>query len=193
MSMSSYTTIYANWPQETRTYKPIRDVFDRVNVVDGRVFAEWDDETSYSDHVLDDVIAMFGRRLDTVDGLDLHCHYETNCVDEGFFGFDLTIEDGVCHYEQSVIRYEEMGMGSCPVAISNPKLEHNEDKEGFVNAINEALIKHGNGRYDYLMDNPVHLDDGVVAGTTVMRRGSCGVDVTCDSLTSIMREFSRLV
>lgn len=192
MSMSSYTTISASWPQETRTYKPIDDVFDRFFIAsDGRIYAEWNGETKYSETVLNRVIALFGRRLDAVAGLDLHCHYETGCVDDGFFECDLEIEDGVCKYKRSEIAIKERPMDECPIAITDPDLEVGEDKEGFVNALNEALIKHGNGRYDHLMDHPVRFESD--AGMDLLRATAGDVDVTCDSLTSIMREFSRLV
>lgn len=191
MSISSYTSITASWPAGTRTHKPMDEVFSEVTLSDGRVVAAWDGETAWSEHVLDEVIELFGCRLDAVAGLELHCHYETTCVDEGFFGCDLTIEDGVCKYEESDIVYREKSMRDCPISIHEPDLEANEDKEGFVNALNEALIKHGNGRYDHLMDHPVRYEES--NGIEVMGLRGRWVDITCDSLTSIMHEFMEIV
>ncbi len=72
-----------------------------------------------------------------------------------------------------------------------------EDKHAFVNGLNELFIQCGAGRYDHLMSWPVHFmdeyDEGIPEGMQVMEYRGRKVDITCDSLTSIAREFVKLI
>lgn len=67
-----------------------------------------------------------------------------------------------------------------------------EDKERFVNAVVEALIACGDGRYDWLMEQQVHY--GERNGIQFIETPShIRYDITCDSLTSIMGVIKRIV
>ncbi len=72
-----------------------------------------------------------------------------------------------------------------------------EDKHGFINDFQEALIKNGAGRYDHLMDNPVRYlddcDDDIPKGMEVIEYKGRKVDITCDSLTSIAKVIISLI
>ena len=67
-----------------------------------------------------------------------------------------------------------------------------EDKRGFVNAVIEALIKCGDGRYDWLMDRQVHYEevDGI---EYIESPAHIRYNVTGDSLTSIMSTIKHIV
>ena len=66
-----------------------------------------------------------------------------------------------------------------------------EDKEKFVNMLQEALIVCGGGRYDHLMDKSAHIEEH--GPLTVLEYGNAKVDVTCDSLTSLAKEVIKLI
>lgn len=67
-----------------------------------------------------------------------------------------------------------------------------EDKHGFVNAVLEALVKFGDGRYDWLMDRQVHY--GEVGGIEYIESPAhVRYNVTGDSLTSIMSTIKHIV
>lgn len=67
-----------------------------------------------------------------------------------------------------------------------------EDKEGFVNAINEALVTYGGGRYDHLMDRQVNYKE--IGGLQALESPSHRMyDITCDSLASILEVIHRIV
>lgn len=66
-----------------------------------------------------------------------------------------------------------------------------EDKHAFVNDVVEALIKHGDGRYDWLMDRPIVYDkDG---GIEWVEHRRVRYNVTGDSLTSLMSVIRHIV
>lgn len=126
MSISSYVQVTASWPEGTETAERASELLPRSWFFthntwnkDGRVYVDTYWEDSYPGHVLEGFIELFGRPLDQVPDLFLHCHYETNCVDEGFFGCDLVIKDGKCTYSQSVIEYKDCPMSACPIKIAN--------------------------------------------------------------------------
>lgn len=61
-----------------------------------------------------------------------------------------------------------------------------EDKYEFVNALIDALIHNGAGRYDRLLDGRPYIERRE-NGSCVLRHGNLACDVTADSLTSIGR------
>lgn len=70
-----------------------------------------------------------------------------------------------------------------------------EDKERFIEMINDALIECGDGRYDYLKDEPLvyHRDnDGQDRYETVSQGQWNVVSVTYDSLTAMMADLHDL-
>lgn len=69
-----------------------------------------------------------------------------------------------------------------------------EDKRLFVQRLNEALIECGNGRYDYLKDEPMEYQcegEGWNKVETVSQGGN-QANVTFDSLTAIMKDINGL-
>lgn len=58
-----------------------------------------------------------------------------------------------------------------------------ENKELFVQRLNEALIECGDGRYDFLADTPMVYED-CICSESVELRGAKAI-VTGDSLTAL--------
>lgn len=86
------------------------------------MFAIYDDfYDQYSNHVLDDLVAFFGRPLDKVPGLELHVSFET--CEEGFFKMELDIVDGKVTYRESRIVMEERPICKSPFDFGQPNIE----------------------------------------------------------------------
>ena len=118
MSIYSYTTYTCSFPTEEADAERLAEVYGTVREVGNfRTEIQFDGETTYSDDILCDLVPVFGKPLDEVPGLKLELHYETTDVDEGFFGFDLTIDDGKATYRESCIEYRERPMSECPTAL----------------------------------------------------------------------------
>lgn len=62
-----------------------------------------------------------------------------------------------------------------------------ENKRGFVEDFQKALIEHGAGRYDHLKERPIRYE--VNRGVERLRFGNYCRNVTGDSLTSIARKM----
>lgn len=67
--------------------------------------------------------------------------------------------------------------------------EHNS-KQAFVRDVIAALVKHGDGRYDWMAEKIgfYELDSGM----QIISDGYHRYDVTCDSLTSILDVIHKL-
>lgn len=69
-------------------------------------------------------------------------------------------------------------------------MSENEDKERFVFELQEALIRCGAGRYDFLMDQPFRYEtEGQLEW--IEQDGEIVVNVSGDSLTAIARGIAN--
>lgn len=71
-----------------------------------------------------------------------------------------------------------------------------EDKAGFVDALNAALIVYGDGRYDHLIETPltyvpVYRDGRIVSEHVTL--GSEVANVTGDSLTGMLGDIYKQI
>lgn len=71
-----------------------------------------------------------------------------------------------------------------------------EDKDGFITALNQALIVNGGGRYDHLMEFPLVYMPVIDGSTELVKQefiaqGGNLVDITGDSLTAILSDLCR--
>ena len=64
-----------------------------------------------------------------------------------------------------------------------------EDKEGFVRALNAALVEFGDGRYDWLRERPLAYHTGR-GGEEFVAVDGAPVCVTGDSLRALMRDVA---
>lgn len=64
-----------------------------------------------------------------------------------------------------------------------------ENKEKFVNALNDALIAYGDGRYDWLRERPLAYYTGR-GGEEFVDVDGAPVCVTGDSLCALMRDVA---
>ena len=58
-----------------------------------------------------------------------------------------------------------------------------ENKDRFVQRLNDALVECGDGRYDYLIDAPLRYEQ--VGANELVIQGSKVADVTADSLAAL--------
>lgn len=84
---------------------------------DGVYEIHFDGETRWIDNILDDLVDLFQMPLDKVQGLELHCHYETD--EDGHWECELDIKDGECVYKESEIRMIEHPMYNCMINIAH--------------------------------------------------------------------------
>ena len=61
-----------------------------------------------------------------------------------------------------------------------------ENKALFVQRLNEALVECGDGRYDYLIGEPLQYER--IGANELVLQGSKVADVTGDSLTALARD-----
>lgn len=120
MSVHSYTVFDCTFPVDTE----IGDI-NRLSLYggwsygvsdkEGRYEIDFDGETSWSDGILENLTALFGKRLDEVPGLELSLNYQ--CLEDGYFECNLRIKDGKCEYEESEIVMRKQPMGMCPIDL----------------------------------------------------------------------------
>ncbi len=110
MSISSFAAIEASYPTDTETSGYIE-----TREVNGNVHVSYDVSDCYSDEILEDLIKHFGRPLEEVEGLIVNVRYETS--DEGYFGCDLTLQDGEWQYFETEVQWVKHDLDDCPIEL----------------------------------------------------------------------------
>ena len=67
--------------------------------------------------------------------------------------------------------------------------DEQKSKAAFVDALNSALISCGDGRYDFLRENPLAYE--VVGPEEYVRSGGSAACVTGDSLKALMADLAE--
>lgn len=116
--INSWGSIDCVFPKGTPTKT---NVYTAEETKDGKLYVYDDIYDQYSTHVLDNLVAFFGRPLDKVPGLELNLTYET--CDEGFFRMEMDIVDGKVTYRESRIVMEERPISESPFDFGQPNIE----------------------------------------------------------------------
>lgn len=115
MSIDSHANIWCTFPKGTETHTDTYHIYDLY----GRSLIDDYYDRVYSDHLLDDLVAFFGKPLDQVPGIELHVSYET--WDDGYFRMEFDIVDGKKYYRESFIEMRPQPMSECPFDYGQAK------------------------------------------------------------------------
>ncbi len=110
MSISSYGTVEASYPKGTET-----SGYLKTREMNGNEHVSYDITDCYSELVLEDLIKHFDRPLEEVEGLIVGARWE--CDEDGYFGCDLTLQDGKWQYFETEIQWVKHDLGDCPVEL----------------------------------------------------------------------------
>ena len=110
--INSYTEVSANWPEDVEIARDT-PLFAMVRREESarRCRLELERDGGWAYDCLADVIALFGRPLNEVEGLCLDASYTT--AEDGWFEATLSVRDGKCTYKESTIAMEELPMERC--------------------------------------------------------------------------------
>lgn len=114
MSIRSYCYYEATWPKET----PIDEGWlykDEPEDLGESLRVERELYDLYEERVLEDLVKMFGKPLDEVSGLELHCEY--TCYDDGYYEGRLDIVDGHVTYKEAKRVFVERPIRECLIDI----------------------------------------------------------------------------
>lgn len=104
----------------------------------------------------------------------------SDCERTALYNASSELAGATAKLETAIILHNRKASGIIP-----------EDKAGFTNALNNALIRFGANRYDYLVDNPLTYVKPS-PGREAVEQGSRRIGVTADSLTAMMKDIAKL-
>lgn len=119
MSINSWGFYEVSWPKATPIDRDWLCKGEPEDVIGcpSLCFVSREFNGIYSTHALADMIEMFGRPLDKVEGLELHCVF--CCNEDEYFECHLDILDGKVYYEESKVVFEDKDASECPIDIGH--------------------------------------------------------------------------
>jgi len=116
MSVWSSWSYGASFPKDTKINPESRD-YKLVQDEDDHYEIEYEGDGGYAEHILEDLVELFGMPLDEVKGLVLHAWYRFE--DEDFNEVTVDIKDGKVTCEQTVKVWEPCSLSETGISIGH--------------------------------------------------------------------------